>query len=467
MTTAPTERQGTAHTASPVRNAGFDDLVKMLEGQQSRKIDMVIPAEKMRFENGMLIVEGQEMILDDDGFTDPNGTYWPTQTFDDQVAEKLGINAAYLRRLRHGRVSTKTSKEASPPRLDLWDGNVNGLLHGRRQRSRTVYTHDEEHNIVGNEQVIRQEALPADGRSFFTRLFRPEEGIGVARAMLSNGYGPFDHFDALKAVLDGIVAAGVEPKSLKIRGDLSETRMFLHITAPEILVAAPGLLDGYRSPFESSSEQGRRQGLSPMSLEERLAAGRRWLEGGGRGQGHHMFEPGTEPLLCAGLRVTNSETGTGRLSVVPEVELLRCTNGLTLTREGYNRNHIGARLEDGHWSNATQNKNLELITSMICDVVKLALDADFVEEKVGELERKAGKGIPEPEKVIEVVAQRLSFSKEERDGVLRHFLMGGQLTSGGVMNAITSFSQTVPDSDAAHDLSDKAIEAMELAFSLA
>ena len=464
MTTASTERQGTAHTASPVRNAGFDDLVKMLEGQQSRKIDMVIPAEKLRFEGGMLIVEGQEMILNDDGFTDPNGMYWPTQTFDDQVADKLGIASAYLRRLRHGRANSKTNKEISPPRLDLWDGNVNGLLHGRRQRSRTLYTHDDEHNIVGTEQIVLQEFLPADDRSFFTRLFRPEEGIGVARAMLSNGYGPFDHFDALKAVLDGIVAAGVDPKSLKIRGDLSETRMFMHITAPEILIAAPGLLEGYRSPFDSQTEQDRRQGLHPMSLEDRLEAGRRWLEGGARGRGHHMFEPGTEPLLCAGLRCENSETGTGRLSVVPEFEVLRCTNGLTLTKEGYNRSHVGARLDDGHWSNATQNKNLELITSMVCDVVKLALSADFLEEKVGELERKAGKGVPEPEKVIEVVAQRLSFSKEERDGVLRHFLMGGQLTSGGVMNAVTSFSQTVSDSDAAHDLNDKAIEAMELAF---
>jgi hypothetical protein len=42
--------------------------------------------------------------------------------------------------------------------------------------------------------------------------------------------------------------------------------------------------------------------------------------------------------------------------------------------------------------------------------------------------------------------------------------MGGQLTSGGVMNAVTSYSQTLSNPDAAHDLNTRAVEAMELAY---
>lgn len=47
----------------------------MRNEQQARKIDMVVPASKVRFAEGMLVVESQDLILEDDGFTDPNGRY--------------------------------------------------------------------------------------------------------------------------------------------------------------------------------------------------------------------------------------------------------------------------------------------------------------------------------------------------------------------------------------------------------
>ncbi len=458
MTQVEENRTGVAHVPT-VRNADFQDLLATLNEQQARKIDMVVPASKVKFVDGMLVIAGQEMILDDDGFSDPNGLYHPTQLFDDQLAERLDIAPGYLRRLRHGRIN-KAEKMTSPSRLDLWDQNANGLLGGRKPKIG--------YQMVDGvrEQVTLREPVPADPRSFFIRLFHPENGIGVARAMLSNKFARLDHIDGLMAMLKGITDAGIDPDTLRIYGDLSETKMFVHVAAPEILTAAPALLDGYRSPFDTESEQTKRRGTT-LSMDERIRLGAEFRERG-HGDGNHsgFYEPGNEPIVHAGFLLSNSEVGSGRWQIMPEITVLRCSNGLTLTKDGFARNHVGARMEDGllEWSEDTQGKELGLVTAQTRDVVKAVLSTDYLERKVDELERKAGKVVAEPEKTIEVVAKKLSFSREEQDGILRHFFLGGQLTAGGVMQAVTSYSQTMGNADAAHDLNVRAIEAMDLAY---
>ena len=467
MTTATTAGQsaGTA-TIPTVRNADFDTMFGMLKEMQSRAVDLVVPADKLRFQDGMLEIAGQEMILEDDGFTDPNGCYRPTQIFDDQVAERLQIGTAYLRSLRHGRVNKKTGKQAYPPRLDLWDANVTGLLHGRKEKQRLNPGAPN-----GMYDVVREGVEP-DPRSFFVRLLRTENGVGVARALLSNRFARLDHIDGLLAMLNGIQDAGIDPGTLKIRGDLSETRMFVHVAAPQILAAAPDLLAGYRSPFDTASEQAKRTG-GGYAAEERIRLGRIWAEKGraglaaeGYGAAHGFFTPGTEPLVHAGFLLTNSEVGFGRWVITPEITILRCTNGLTMNSDAFGRTHVGGELDDGHvqWSADTASKELAFVTAQTRDVVKAVLKEDYLIAKIDELNRKAGREVDRPEKTIEVVAKKLAFTKEEADGILRHFLLGGQLTTGGVMNAVTSFAQTIADADAAHDLNSRAIDAMNMAY---
>jgi hypothetical protein len=456
-----TERIGTAHIPT-VRNADLPHLLNVLNEQQARKIDMVVPGDMLHFRDGLLHIFGQEMILEDDGFTDPNGRYWPTQTFDDQIAERLDITPSYLRKLRHGRTD-RDGKQTAASRLDLWDANVNGLLGGRKPLvRRPAFT--EPGTEPAEPEVIR-EGVPADPRSFFVRLIRSgEDGVGIARSIHSNKFGRMDHIDGLMAMLAGITAAGVDPATLRIYGDISESRMYVHVAAPEILAAAPNLLEGYRSPFDSRGESGRRRTVG-YTVEQRVEMGRRFRESGRAGLPEGIT-PGFEPLVHAGFLLANSETGSGRWTIVPEVTILWCTNGATMNKDGFARNHIGARLDDGvvEWSADTQSKELALVTAQTRDVVATALSADYLEAKVAELEVQAGNPIAEPEKAIEVVAKKLSFTKEQQEGILRHFLMGGQLTSGGVMQAVTSFSQTLDDPDTAHDLNSRAIEAMELAY---
>jgi hypothetical protein len=470
VSTATSERVGNAQVPT-LRSANVVALREFLNERRAHRINLIVPAEKLRFTDGMLLVEGQEVITSEEGITDPNGVYWPTKVFDDQVAERLDVTAAYLRRLRHGKIDAR-GKATAQPRLDLWDANVNGLLHGRNARTRGVHVRDEQGEVIGMEQQVLRPAVPSDPRSFFLRLFSTVDGVGIADAFLSNRYAPLDHIDGFFAMLTGLEEAGIDLDTVEIFGDVSPTRMFVHVRTPQILAAAPTLLDGYQSPFRSATEQGKRQGRG-YTIEDRVRLGRLWREQGRAGLGddrpHGFYPEGQEPLVHAGFCWSNSENGFGRYQITPEITMLACTNGMQITKDAFGRTHVGERLDDGlvDWSDDTQSKVKAAVTAQTRDMVKTVLSVDYLQRTLGELSAKADKPVEQPERVIEVVAKKLAFTKEQQDGILRHFLLGGQITSGGVMHAVTSFSQTVADPDAAHDLNNRAVEAMELAYAAA
>lgn len=192
------------------RNAALHDLATLLKTQHVRKIDVVAPAERLHFEDGQLIIEDVDPLVEDDGVTVVNGTYDPTAIFDEGVASKLAIPLAYLRRLRD-------------VRSDLYDLNVNGWLHG----------------VDGGDP---------DPRSFLLRMFRGDlPGSGIARAFLSSGYKVVDNLDVLMATIKGISEAGVD---VRVAGcDLTERRMSIRVICEEVSIAARQLMAGYRSPY--------------------------------------------------------------------------------------------------------------------------------------------------------------------------------------------------------------------------
>jgi len=113
------EDGGLALTA---RNASVEDLVAMLRGQQARKVDVVAPASAVRAEGGLIVLDQTTPVLTGDGVTMTAGAYRPTEVCDGGIADKLGIPAAYLRRMRTSRPG-------------LFDANVNGWLAGTTGRS--------------------------------------------------------------------------------------------------------------------------------------------------------------------------------------------------------------------------------------------------------------------------------------------------------------------------------------------
>src|ERR1700729_2694050 len=184
---------------SGIRNAALPDLAALLRDQQARKADIVAPARAIRAAGGRLVISDSAPVLGPDGVTMTAGTYLPTEVCDQGIADKLGIPAAYLRRLRD-------------ERPDLYDANVNGWLAG-------------------------------DERKFLIRCLRGDSGGGAARAFLSDGYKIIDNLDVLLAALDGVRQSGFP---VRIDGcDLTERRMYVRIVCEEVRVLAPVLLAGY------------------------------------------------------------------------------------------------------------------------------------------------------------------------------------------------------------------------------
>lgn len=380
------------------RNATLADLRDMLMEQQARKVDVIAPAQKVRAENGLIVVEGTEAVLTPSGVTSSDGSYRPTEVFDEGLAQKLDIPPSYLKRLRQ-------------ERPDLYDANVNGWLHGG-------------------------EGAGPDARNFLLRLFAGDHGPdgtsgeGIGRAFLSDRFAIIDHLDTLMAAMQGVQQAGVQ---VTVKGcDLSDRRMYVKVEAPEVRAYAPEILRGYRSPFTGAS--------------------------------------GTDnPTVFAGFVISNSETGGGALTIAPRITVQVCSNGMTVTKDALRAVHLGGKNEEGiiRWSQDTNDKTLGLITAKARDAVATFVNVDYMRRVLDNMAEAASVKIARPDEVVRSVTKRLAFSQEAQDQVFAMFIEGGQVTAGGVMQAVTAAAQTVRSADEAADMESQAFRALELAAAAA
>jgi hypothetical protein len=148
--------------------------------------------------------------------------------------------------------------------------------------------------------------------------------------------------------------------------------------------------------------------------------------------------------------------------------VLRCTNGLMITKDVLRQVHLGSKLDHGQikWSDDTQQKTLALVTAQTRDAVATFLDEEYVAGVIEGLSEIAETEVTDPQKTIEFIGKKLLFSEEATAGILTHFIKGGQVTAGGVMQAVTSFAQTVENPDQAFHFESKALEALELAAAI-
>lgn len=369
------------------RNADLSDLKAMLDMEQDLKLDAVVPPGSITSLGGLLTVEGLSALGDDLEFR-------PTEICDAHLADKLGIPLAYVRRMRAERV-------------DLFDANVNGWLHGATFPDDPI------------------DAAP-DKRSFLLRTFSdPNGGVGIARALHSDRYGVVDNLDVLLAAMDGIRQAGVQVSYGS--ADLSERRMVVRFHAPSVAALAPTLLKGYRSPYS-----------------------------GNRGEDN--------PTVFAGFELGNSETGGGAFTITPRLVVEICTNGMKLTKDAFRKVHLGGKLEEGivRYAEDTRRAQMELVTKEARDVVATFLDVDYVTRAIEGLEAKADKAVDKPQETVELIAKAQGYTQAEADAILNAFIDGGQRTAGGVLQAITYVAQQVESPDRAYELESTAIAAMEL-----
>jgi hypothetical protein len=391
-----------------VRNATLDDLVPLLQAQHEAKLDVVIPATNLRSEGALLKVKGIT-VFDD-------ATIRPTAIMDGHIAQRLDIPVKYVRRLR-------------AERPDLYDANFNGWIHGLTAT-----------DVDGQD-------IPADERNFLLRTFLdPDGGEGIGRALLSDRYAPIENLDVLMAALSAIQESGIDAQV--VRSNLSETRMSVRFAAPGIAALAPELLKGYNAPVAGWGD---------------LNAVRAVAEREGK-----AYAPGTEPVVFAGFDLDNSETGGGAFVLCPVITVQICGNGLRLDVAQVRKVHLGAQLEEGNlvWSQETKEATVALVKSQTKDAVKAFLDLDFLRGEVAKIEALAGVEVTDPLKTVSAVSKALAYTDEQAAGILGHFVKGGQMTAGGVLNAVTSFAQTVESPDEAFALEDKAVQTLELVAAL-
>ena len=407
-----------------LRHASLDDMVAMLRDQHARRVDVVAPAAALTAKWGSLVIAGTEPVIEDDGVTMADGTYYPTKVCVDGLASRLNIPVGYLRRL-------------SINRPDLFDDNVNGWLHGTQAGA-------PEHH-----------ADPSTDK-YLIRCLRGDDGQpGIARAVLSDSYLMIDNLDVLMAVLEGVREAGVPVNLDPTCCHLGDEKMHVTVWSDAVKAMAPALLERYRSPFEGQDAP-RRAG---WDLRAALAAAER------EGQGYD----GDEPIINAGFLFQNSEVGLGRFTITPRMRVRACKNGLIVDENIVARQHLGVKLDVGvvKWGAATVSKTLELIKAQTADAVRTFLDVEYLKAKITELERTAGAPVRDPAEMVKLVSKNLRYSDERQTQILEMFTRGGQMTAAGMMNAVTAAAQTIEDPDEAFAVEADGVKAMRLVASLA
>ncbi|MEV0135766.1 DUF932 domain-containing protein [Dactylosporangium sp. NPDC050688] len=265
---------------------------------------------------------------------------------------------------------------------------------------------------------------------YLVRTFSDRDGgSGIARAFLSDSYKIVDSLDVLLAALDGIRRSGLDVTIDSC--DLTDRRMIVRVYSEQVRSIAPALLRNYRSPFTGATGA-------------------------------------DNPIVFAGFVLSNSETGGGRFNLVPQIKVQVCNNGMTITKDALSKTHLGAKLDEGiiRWSDGTQQKNIELITSQASDFAKTFLSPEYVAATIAEIEKTAGRPVEDPEKTVKAVSQRLRFTEDQQKNIFSHFIKGADLTAGGVMHAVTSVAQTLDDADDAYEMENVGLKAMEIAASL-
>lgn len=403
-----------------LRNADLAQLAQALNERRTRQLDVRVAARTLRSQFAALDLTSLPPQLNDDGVTDVAGYYTPTPLADSQLASRLGVPGLTGQYLRHLR--------ANDP--GLYDTNVNRWLSTMDATLllRCLTGHD---------------GTSADGAP------------ATVRAVLSSTYGCIDDFDIVVASLAGMREGGISESDLLVSADLTERRMIVRVQVPSMYVMAERLLANYRDPWTNTN-------LLPGWTPDRMARHNDAIDRmTGRDKG--------DPVVFAGLVITNSETGGGAFNIYPQLTVRVCLNGMTITADALRKRHVGAKLDDHgivKWSDRTLRKNLDLVTSQAADITRRVLSREYVAEKVAGLEAAAGLPIEDPATVITGVSKSLGFTQAEAASILNLFIDGGQRTTGGVMQAVTAASQLIADADRAWDVSRLGVDAMHAAARL-
>jgi hypothetical protein len=323
----------------------YDELATL----EKDKEDFVVPGKMLAMKDGRLVLlkggEVDKSILS------------PSEVFHEQLSERLLIPKAYYDRMRNTN---------SP----LLDANVNSWL----------------------------------GRSEKNYLLRTYGGGRLsARAILSDRHHMLDNLLVLREMLKAIDDLGYT-NSIEIKqASLTERRMYVELTCPQVQMEATELLKMYRPALTAGTG------------------------------------------VVSGFMMQNSEVGKGAYQLTPRAVILACTNGLIKPDAALRKIHLGVKLNDGldmTGSKEIREANITLIREQIHFAIKTFLSDNYLRSLVQYYENMALGQIQAPvNKLCRVVADNFGWSEDDADNLLMKFMQGGDMRRIGIYNSITEIAQ--------------------------
>ena len=236
---------------------------------------------------------------------------------------------------------------------------------------------------------------------------------GTARAFRSDRFRPLDNFDLAEAVLPAALA---QPQVSLVSSQFTEAHFYMKFVFPR--------------------------------LEAEVKKG---------------------DVVQFGISISNSEVGMGSLAVEPFTYRLICLNGMIAADYGHKRYHVGKKAEGGElayelYSEGTRKLDDAALFAKIQDTVRGLLNRDVLERLVQPMRDATEQPLEGTNIVgaVEVVAKKLNYGEGTKQGVLKHLLMGNDLTRYGLMNAITRQSQDEGDYETATKLEKDGGRILEL-----
>jgi Domain of unknown function (DUF932) len=163
-------------------------------------------------------------------------------------------------------------------------------------------------------------------------------------------------------------------------------------------------------------------------------------------------------VVQAGVVITNSEVGVGRLAVQPLVFRLICKNGLIAADHALRKTHVGRILDADEnaltvFKDDTLRADDQAFFLKVRDVVEACVSEATFRLIAEKMQKTMGIRLTgDPTKTVEVLANRNALNDDERSGVLRQLVSGGDLSGYGLVNAVTHYAEDVNDYDRATEL---------------
>ena len=222
---------------------------------------------------------------------------------------------------------------------------------------------------------------------------------GTARAFLSDKYKRVDNYDIAKAVLPILYDKQYSVKSCAV----TDTKMYIKASLPSLRIEVTG-----------------------------------------------------GDTVESGVIISNSEVGHGSIDVSPFIYRLICDNGMKVNDARLNSRHLTSSQAtiDGVYeilSDEAKELDSRALISKVRDVVASTSDEVRFGEQVQAMTNASSIKIKKPKKVIEILENKFSLTKDEGDNILENLMHNDtgnkEPNVWATVNSITKLGNTMEDYD--------------------